>query len=1114
MQFNLTNIMTKFKLALCLLLVTFGLAATVPANAALPQNVTVTGTVVDVNGDPVIGASVVQDGTLNGTVTDLDGKYSLTVPANSKIAFSFIGYATQVLDVNGRTRVDVTLLEDTELLEDVVVVGFGTQTKANLTGAVTSIDSKVLNDRPLTDLNHGLQGVSPGLQILYSSGSLSASPTIRVRGVGSYSGGSEQGSPLILVDGVQSSLSYVNPDDVESISVLKDAASASIYGARAAFGVVLITTKKGTTDKLKVDLTASFGFSNPGKMLQHADAATALSTMVDYGYTIGQAPESWAMLHSVTLAGLEVWKQKYAASRDPYDLNIIYGEDYANVGSSTYFYREWDVEKIMFGRNVPTQNYNLRLSGRLGNSSNVNASFGYTNKTGVYKYNPQKSSRYNFNMNFQTTVTPWLTANLGIMASRNVVKETNAYGYSNAFSEVYRYGTWAPYGEIDGVGIGYPAVYHRYSAYGTNNTDNLRLTARLIAKPIKDLTLTAEYSINATYGHRYTPGGQLKLWKYQRAMIDPVNGEPVNVDEALPNTSGDAVTYNSSRSQRQVFNTYADYTHKWGGHNFAAKVGANIEWSENWSNSSERRGLYDPAHAELSLAYGDQYVGGSHGHSAIAGFFARLNYDYKGRYLVELNGRYDGSSSFPTNSQWGFFPSGSLGWRVSEEPWMQGAKNVINNLKFRFSAGTIGNASVGGNAFERTMSISNASWNINTGIIRAAGLPQTVSTTLTWERVTTYDAGVDLGLFRMFDITFDWYKRVTDDMLGTGEAIPKTSGTSAPKTNSGQLTTTGWEFQINFNKVINKNLSVFASAGLSDSKSVVTKWSSAGVINSMYEGQTIGEIWGLTTDRMLTPDDMEKVDGDWKMKSTLPDQSKLVSGSYFGSFQAGDLLFKDLDGNNKIDGGTGVIGDTGDLTIIGNSMPHYEYNFRFGGNFYGFDLSVFFQGVGKRDLNGTGSNPFMPLANSSFDVMYAHQFDFYRGPRYPGQVEGDGTNGTYSTYGLGANTENPYFPRLVLHSGSSTITGLSGCNNNVTQTRYLINLAYCRLKNITLGYTIPKAVTQKVNIDKIRVYVTGENLLTFQDNKLPIDPETTGGGTIGRTFPMQKTVSFGLQVSF
>lgn len=1065
----------------------------------------VTGVITDAYGEPVIGVTIVEEGSNNVSVSDLDGRYTIKTQPNANLVFSCIGFVTQTIPVNDRGVIDLLLKEDAVLLDDVVVVGFGTQVRANLTGAVSTVDTKVLEDRPLSDLNQGLQGASPGLSIIYSSGQLNGEPTINIRGTGTIIDGAASGGPLILVDGIPTSMSMVNPDDVESISVLKDAASASIYGARAAFGVVLITTKKGSdNDEIKFSYSGSVGFSNPTKLIQHMEPIQELTAIISAADARGEESESWGAYHKQTIIGVQRWYDLYADKRDPMDLNMIYGEDFENVNGTTYFYRVWDVEKLMFGRNVPNTNHSFRLSGKMGERSSIMASLGYSNRQGVMRENPEHMSRYNFTVNVNTELAKWLTADIRVMASRQDYEEPYNYmssaGYSGFgnngyFGHIYRYGAYAPYGTYKGVGFGFAPSYLREANLGLRRTDYLRLSAKLQAKVTKDLTVTAEYSIGQNYMNWKLNGGVLNMWRYQGAMVDP-DGTPVP-QGATPGSNGDAVKISNSNESTNVFNAYAKYSKRFStDHNFSAQLGINTEWSEFQRSYSARHSLLDPTKHEIDLATGTQYstttssrMAPAHTHYSIAGLFTRINYDYQGKYLVEFNARHDGSSKFPRKSQWGFFPSGSLGWRVSEESFMKPLAKIVNNMKIRISAGTIGNQRVRSNAFEAVMQGTNAYWlgNGSTTQNLTYNLPYTTSDRLTWEKVTTYDVGLDLSLFNMFDISADWFQRNTSCMLAPGETLPEVFGASAPLTNAGNLRTRGYELTLNYNKVITNNVTIFASVGFADSKSVVTSWSSAGVIDDMYEGKEIGEIWGLTSERLLQESDFS----NGQMNPALPDQSGLERGVF--QYGPGDVLYKDLDGDQIITGGKGTYDDHGDLTRIGNSLPRYEYNFRIGGEFYGFDLNVFFQGVGKRELSGRNSDVFMPFQRGYYDVLYAHQADYWT-PQ---------------------NTD-AYYPRLWRYFGASNaFTGVYGSNNSIVQTRYLLNLAYLRLKNLTIGYTVPKNIVRKIKVDKIRVYMTGENLFTIQDKHLPVDPEVTQTEhMLGRSFPLQKTIAFGLQVNF
>lgn len=1082
------------------------LAATIlSVGALLAQNVNVSGTVIDDKGEPIIGAYVLVQNTTNGAATDMDGKYTLSnVPSQSSLVFSLMGYTDVVVPVNNKTVVNATLKEDAILLDDIVVVGFGSQKRANLTGAVGTVDADELKNRPISDVSQGLQGLSPGLTISYSSGQIGSTAAMKVRGTGTMIDGSASGEPLVLVDGIPTTLDMVNPDDVENISVLKDAASASIYGARGAFGVILITTKKGTTDKLQFSYKGSVGFSNPTKLLEHMEPIQELSSIIGAADARGEESEAWGAYHKTTILGVQKWYDNYADKRDPMDLNMVYGEDWENIGGTTYFYRVWDVNKLMFGENVPTTNHSFNMSGKLSDKSSIMASLGYNYKEGVMRDNPEELKRYNATVNFNTQLSDWLTADIGVLASRLDYQEpynynggngTSGGGYNGYFGHLYRYGAYAPYGEYKGIGFGFPGTMLRYANDNNKRTDYLRLSARLTAKIIDGLNLVGEYSISEKYTDWRLNGGAFEFWRYQGGKVYE-DSAPASTYATVVGGSNDAVKQSNSSYSTNVFNAYAKYDKTFGSdHNFSAQLGANMEWSEFTRTYSEKRNLLDPTMPEFALATGQEYstsaygsFNPSHTKYAIAGIFARVNYDYKGKYLAEVNARYDGSSKFPTDSKWAIFPSGSIGWRVSEEGFMKGAKKVINNLKLRASAGAIGNQNIKANAFEAIMNSGTASWLDATSATKMItyGMPATTSAGLTWEKVFTYDLGADISLFRMFDISFDWYQRDTKGMLAEGEALPSVFGASAPLTNAGNLQTRGFELSVSYNKVINDNVSISVGAALSDSQSVVTEWNSAGVLGEMHEGMTVGEIWGLTSDRLIQESDM--VNG--ALNTSLPNQDMIVRSSFV--FGPGDMLYKDLDGDGMITGGKGTKDDHGDLSIIGNSNPRYEYNFRLGGEFYNFDVNMFFQGVGERSMASTGSDVILPFQRGYYDLLFAHQADAW----------------------TPTNTD-AYYTRYWRYTGSNAMTGVYGSNNSVTQTKYLLNLAYMRFKNLTVGYTLPRNLTQKIDVDKVRVYFSGENLFTIQDEHLPIDPESTQvEHLIGKTFPLQRTLSFGIQVNF
>ena len=1071
----------------------------------MAQNIRVTGKVVDRNNEPLAGVYIIIDKTTTGTSTMPDGTYSISAPGNATLIFSQLGMTTVTIPVNNRSVINVSMTEDAIAFQDVVVVGFGTQRRENLTGAVATVDvAKALEARPITDLSKGLQGVTPGMTVTFASGQLGNNPTVRVRGVGTVIDGTATGSPLILVDGIPTEMNMINPEDVESISVLKDAASASIYGARAAFGVVLITTKSGKEDKMKITYTGNIGFNKPMSLLEFVDPEVELPVMINAQLRAGNnAAESFGMEYQKLLPGIRTWKQNYANNRTSKEM--IYGEDWEVLDNRAYFYRLWDPHKEMLSNSSPQTNHTLQISGNVGDNTTIMASLGYTYTKGVMKIKPEHFSRYNANVNVKTNLSKWLTANIRILASREDYEEPYNYygnGYSgdgaNGYYGYYmRWGTFFPYGTYNGSYFRHAPGYMANANYNDRVTDYMRIGTSLTAKVTEDLQLVGEYSIGKSYRDYKLNGGTIELMDFWSPMPDKQNTVPGSL--VGPGTSNDRVIKINQTDQTQVFNAYARYNKSLKeNHNIGVQVGINTEWNRFDRSYAERRYLLDRNKPEFAMAIGDQfsYPGGTPPQRfvptvteyAIAGLFGRINYDYKGKYLLELNGRYDGSSKFPASSQWAFFPSGSIGWRVSEENFMQGLKSVINNLKIRASIGSIGNQNIKANAFVPLMSSATANWITPTGTIQAltTDLPTAVGSSLTWERITTTDIGFDMGLFNMFRIGFDWFQRNTDGMLAAGKTLPQSFGTGAPLVNSGDLRTRGWELSVEFNKQVTKDLYLYASAGISDAVAVVTKWNNpAKTLGQFYEGMTIGEIWGLTTEGFFTSADF---DTSGNLVSAIPSHTLLQKGTF--KFAPGDIRYKNLDGDDKISNGSGTADKPGDLSIIGNNTPRYEYNFRLGAQFHGFDVDLFFQGVGKRDY-WAESDMILPFYART-DAMYGHMTDFW------------------TPQNLDAYYPNPY-------PGHSTaaFTGVAGSNNFARQTKYLLNLAYMRLKNLTIGYTIPASVTSKIKLDRARVYFSGENLFTIKDKHMPFDPETDQTEAMwGRTFPYQRTISFGLQLNF
>lgn len=1069
------------------------------------QTRTITGTVKNkADGIPIPGVSVLVKGTTKSSTTDFDGKYNIAVSPEQTLSFSYMGFETKEIKITGQQTVNVELSESTLKLDEVVVVGFASQKKANLTGAVASIDvSKTLGSRPLTDISKALQGTTPGVNISFNSGNINRSANLNIRGSGTVNGSD---SPLVLVDGVPTDLALINPNDVATMSVLKDAASASIYGARAAFGVILITTKGGKTGegKVKFSYTGNAAFYNPISTLQFLDPTDEIPGLIAAGTrTDGAVPEFFGANYNTMLTGIQNWKQNYANNRTSNEM--VYGEDWEIKNGTPYFYRVWDTNKELYANDALQTYHNFSAQGNLGNNSSFFASLGLTGQDGMLRVNQESKKRTNINLGFTTKLADWLTGDFKVMTILSNYKHPfNYYGgsgtddtsYGGYFGYALRWGQYTPnFGTYRGYNFRSAGGYLSNASMNENNQYNSRLSAKFTAEITKDLNLITEVSSVTDYYSRKQNGGKFLAWDSWSAM--PYDA--TTIQTAVPTTleaGNDYVAQSKAESKTNVINIYANYKKQFENHNFKVLGGFNSEWQDFSRTYARRNTLLDKSKPEFNLAVGEQFVSGSANSSlnpavtaySIAGFFARVNYDYNGIYLLELNARYDGSSKFPTQQQWGFFPSASMGYKIANEKFMENTRNWLNDLKLRASIGAIGNQNVGNNAFLSVLNSSNPWW-INSGatLPPSTGLPTNVDPRLTWEKVYTNDIGLDIRIFNMFGASLDFYQRDTKGMLAPGITLPGSFGQGAAQTNSGNMRTRGWELSLNFNKEINENASVFVDLALSDYKSVITKWNnSSKLLTSYYDGYEIGQIWGLTSDRLLQADDV--ITNDGKTVNGI-DYTKAMGGNF--KFGAGDVHYVDTNGDGAISRGAGTADDHGDLSKIGNSTPRYKYGITLGGKFHGFDISTFFQGVAKRDY-WAASDAVLPFYRAP-QQMYADQLDYWTP---------DNTD---------AYWPNPHYGAEAGGFGGST----TGRNNFITQTRYLLDMSYLRMKNFTLGYSLPKEIIKKAGLEKVRLYTSGENLLTWADKRLPVDPEINETEIFwGRSYPYTKSWSFGLELSF
>lgn len=1087
------------------------------SNVYQQTRILVSGRILDSSGQPVPGASVIEKGTTNGVNTDIDGKFTISVKSGSSLEVSCIGYET--VSVAASENLSVTLREDTQFLDEVVVVGFGTQKKVNMTGSVAAVDvDKAFGSKPITDVSKGLQGVVPGLSITYNSNDLNASPTMKIRGTGSING---DNTPLILLDGVEvPDLSFVNPDNIKSISVLKDAASASIYGSRAAWGVVLITSKDGSAVKDKVSITYSnnFSWNQPIGLPKYITDKEGVLAQLEEGMLAqknvdGSRIEAFGMYYDTIGKGITTWFDKYSGNLS----NPVYkyGEDYEFIEGTPYYYRVSDPNKEIFKTSF-SQTHNLSVNGNTG-KTNYNIGLGYTMTDGTLKAAKKNDvKRYNLNLSTNTQVKNWLNIGTKVMY---VEKEYEyPYGYSQSKGAtgllyyVMRFPAFFPFGISDGskladgtyasdsAATGEGLYFRHGNAYVANES--------ICSSKDQYLTLGGNVRINLAPGLSFYGDYTRGRYNYEnRSMRQPYYVANWSFPKKAAVTTNDFLERSYVSKITNTYNAYFDYLFDiQKQHNFAIKVGANAEDLRYDNQSVKVNGVQDVEHPTLNLTDGknEGIVDESLRHRATAGFFGRINYNYKEKYLLELNGRYDGSSSFRTGKQWAFFSSASAGYRISEEKFWTNIKPYVPTLKVRASYGSVGNQALDSwYPYISTMATETVSW-IGTDMnhVSTTTTPSAVNPDMTWEKIRTLDIGFDAGFFNNeLNVTFDWYQRRNVGMLVAGNEIVRYAGIAvAPLENGGDMKTNGWELQIDYNHAFNKDFAIYGTFTLSDAKSEITKWNNTtGALNSWYKGKKLGEIWGFETDRYFNSSDVNQ---DGTLKTGTPDQSYLQNGSF--RFGAGDIKYKDLNKDGKIDTGKGTIDDHGDLKRIGNQLPRYEYSLRVGAMLKGFDVEILFQGVGKRDMWST-SSLFIPHAAGAQMNIFENQLDYWT-----------------------ESNQNARFPRPYINGAFGSLSGLpgnSGCNNFAPQTKYLNNLAYLRIKNFTVGYTLPQNLTRKIFVEKLRFYFSAQNLFTFDHIDGVMDPECTGGSSksytngmdmtmAGRAMPFNRQWSCGLQITF
>lgn len=939
------------------------------------QTINVTGLVVDAAGEPVIGASVVEKGTTNGNITNVDGKFTLTVKTGAILQISYVGYQTQ--EIKATKMMKIVLKEDSELLSEVVVVGYGAQKRENLTGSVASVDvNKTLEGRQIPDVGRGLQGTTPGLSVVIPSGEIGSDPTMKIRGqIGSIDGAS---TPLILLDNVEiPSIQMVNPDDIESISVLKDAASASIYGAKGAFGVVLITSKKGAkSEKVDVSYSGNFSWQNISKKMEMAGVDGIQYRIDALRRSGGTIAGAFWYVNETSLERAREWEKTWGGKigkNDPF----VFGRDwYVDASNRKFSMRTFDPYDYMIREWTPSQTHNISVSGKSGKTT-YNASLGYLDQNGLMKLAKHDDfRRWNGAVRISTEINKYIT----FRAGANYSKRNKRYAYAtnsttaDPWLYLYRWDSTYPMG-YDEHGNELRSPASEIHQANTANIENNYLSFNTGAT----INLTKDWKIEIDY----TYAGEDQIWKKNGTKFTaadtwsaPVKRLDENGQQIYVNNQGNVVPAGSEgaiaaydllyhqyttdganpdhirrevkNAKRHTLNITTDYNWQINDdNNLKVLIGMNrTDWEseDNWSQITNLTDIISPS---WDKTIGTQTSSGNLYWDGQLGFFGRINYNLMDKYLLEANVRYDGSSKFPSNLQWRTFPSFSAGWRIGEEAFMQWAKPALSSLKLRGSWGMIGDQTVPNTLYVPTISQGNTNtyaWlDADGNKLIMTGTPAAIDANITWQDIYTLDFGVDARFFNgELGVTFDWFQRDTKNMIVPGAGVAPTFGAGAPKGNFGSLRTKGWELSIDYNHRFNNGLSVNAMFTLSDALTEITEYGDTKSIDSWYVGKQYGEIWGYRTDRLYQKDDFvyegDKLVTTWALNgkevaagtpgakevNKLKDPNGIYQ-DYFQSgtfrFGPGDVKFQDLNGDGQINDGSRSIDDHGDVEKLA-ILPH------------------------------------------------------------------------------------------------------------------------------------------------------------------------------------------------
>ena len=1056
----------------------------------------VTGIVRNEKGENLSNATVnvknAKSGFTASSQTDSGGVFHFSgLPSGNaySFTFSFVGYQSQTL--TGYTlKPDATLsiivnLKDQEnTLNDVVVVGYGTQKKVNLTGAVSQVSGEIFEKRSIPNITQGLQGEIPNLNIIMGDGKPVQSPSYNIRGTTSIGQG---GSALVLIDGVGGDPSLLNPIDVASVTVLKDAASCAIYGARGAFGVVLITTKNPAKNKTSITYSSNYSLKTP----------TTVPKVVTDGYQYASMfNEAWTAWNDYSQTPQNINKTQpfspaYLAELKRRDEDPALPRSEVGANGNYVYYGNTDWYDLLYKDHNSSTDQNISISGSKGNASYY-ITGRYNGQSGVFRYNSDDYKMYNLTAKGSIQLLPWLQVNNTTQfASRQYHNPLNVGEGGSIWRNLADEGhpsslLYNP----DGTFTQSAAYTVGDFVYGRNGID---LNDRVFKNTVGVATkfFSDKFRVKADFTYQLTSNDQKQI----RVPV-PYSVTPGVI--AYVGTATNDLKMLDNQTQYIATNIYAEYETRFGeNHNFKALAGYNYEQSVFQGFNAMRNGLIYADATDLSLALGQNInTAGGYEKWAILGGFYRLNYAFKDKYLLEVNGRYDGSSKFPSDQRYAFFPSVSAGWRVNKEAFWHVDPSIISDLKIRGSYGSLGNGNIGSYVFQENFSISQMTRVINGVRPQQTSQPNVLPAGLTWETSTTGDVGLDMAFMNnRLVFTGDLYNRKTTDMFTVGQTLPAIFGTDIPKGNYADLKTIGWEGSLMWRDqftVASKPFHYHVGFWMADYQATILKYNNTNnKLTDHYAGEKLGEIWGYEDDGYWTADNVAQA----------PAAQAIFKASNSGQWLPGDIKFKDLNGDKVINNGDNTLANHGDLKIIGNSTPRYTYGISLGADWNGFSFSTFFQGVARQNWwPGTESDVFWGQYNRPYNYAMQSQV---------GHIWSE-------------DNPNAYWPRYRGYSAQS-----AGGELVAQQTKYLQNVAYLRLKSIQVGYSIPSSLVQRWKLSAIRFYVSGENLFSWSPLykvTKDIDVENIGKSDViltgstnngnGNNYPILKSITAGLSVTF